>query len=84
MNTLNAPTDTAQDRVGHNAQEHLRADTHQAHPPGDACMFCDETVGLARTSEDPLAFRDHLARHDHCHREYQMWKQVITDEWLGD
>lgn len=63
--------------------ETLRADAH-GHSIGDACMFCDETVGVAATSEDPLAFRDHLARHDHCAREYQLWKQVITDEWLGD
>lgn len=63
---------------------HLAADAHRPHAEGDTCLFCDATSTLAHTGEDALAFRDHLARHDHCLREYQMWKQVISDEWLGD
>lgn len=59
---------------------------HHVHVPGgaDACMFCDPSMGFRATSEDALAFRDHLAANENCQREYQMWKTTIQDEWLGD
>lgn len=52
--------------------------------PSDACMFCSDDLGLRSTGDDPIGFLDHLDRNDDCQREYQMWKQVITDEWHGD
>lgn len=58
--------------------------TGHAHEPSGACMFCDDTLGLRSTGEDPLGFIEHLNQSDECRREYQLWKQVITDEWHGD
>lgn len=49
-----------------------------------ACMFCNDELGLRSTGEDPIGFIEHLEQSDDCRREYQLWKQVITDEWHGD
>ncbi len=48
------------------------------------CIFCDPRMALRSTGEEPLAFLGHLDTHSRCALEYQMWKQVITDEWEGD
>ena len=55
-----------------------------ADAPEGACMFCNDDMGLRSTGEDPIGFIDHLSESDECRREYQLWKQVITDEWHGD
>ena len=52
--------------------------------PSPACIFCDPALPLASTGMDALGFVDHLAVSVPCEREYEMWRQVIRDEWQGD
>lgn len=52
--------------------------------PSAACMFCSDSHGLRASGEDPMGFLAHLRLSDDCRREYELWKQVITDEWQGD
>ncbi len=56
----------------------------RAGDPSEACMFCSDELGLRSTGEDAIGFINHLQESDDCRREYQLWKQVITDEWHGD
>jgi hypothetical protein len=50
----------------------------------ETCMFCDSARTLRGTGEDPMGFLAHLRERDDCRTEYELWKQVITDEWHGD
>lgn len=50
----------------------------------DACNFCDDSLGFRAVSEDPFAFREHLAQHDDCRLEYEQWRGTLVDEWAGD
>jgi hypothetical protein len=63
---------------------HPAGGTHSVGDPAGACMFCNDEMGLRSTGEDALGFIDHLEASEECRREYQLWKQVITDEWHGD